>query len=75
MTPASWIALLHDVLVRALTSKVAFRRLVTLVLVTAAALALLIGVVLLFVGKDIGWGSVLAFGGVPVLRAVRRKLS
>ncbi|MFG1645721.1 hypothetical protein ACGFMK_36040 [Amycolatopsis sp. NPDC049252] len=75
MTPTSpsWIVLLQDVLVRALTSKVAFRRLVALVLVTAAALALLLGVVLLCAGKDIGWWSVLASGSVPALRAVRRK--
>lgn len=67
MTPASpsWIALLQDVLVRALTSKVVFRRLVTLILVTAAALALLLGVMLLCAGKDIGWGSVLAASCIP----------
>ncbi|WIX83020.1 hypothetical protein QRX50_20780 [Amycolatopsis carbonis] len=75
MTPASpsWIALLQDMLTRALTSKAAFRRLVTLVAVTATAVAVLLGVVLLCAGKDIGWWSVMAVNSVPALRAVRRK--
>jgi glucose-6-phosphate-specific signal transduction histidine kinase len=75
MTPASpsWIALLQEVLTRALTSKAAFRRLVTLVMVTTTAVAVLLGVVLLCAGKDIGWWSVLAASSIPALRAVRRK--
>ncbi|MEV4604258.1 hypothetical protein AB0K15_43725 [Amycolatopsis sp. NPDC049253] len=56
MTPASssWIALLQDVLIRALTSKAAFRRLVTLVVVTTTAVAVLLGVALLCARKNIG---------------------
>lgn len=75
MTPPSWVALIHDVLVRTPTSKAAFRRLVTLVMVTAVALSVLLGVVLLCAGTNTGWWGAMAVGSVPAAWAVRRRPS
>jgi hypothetical protein len=66
---ASWLGLVQHVLDKVLTSKVAFRRLIVLLVMTVIALALLVGVFVWIAGPAAVWSTIGAGGLVRVVRS------